>query len=500
MPYGERGHAAPGPPGFRDLQQLGGIGPVAQAFEMLKPNPKTHIGAWHDVVPSHGEHQIDLGRPAADAFGFHQLGDGNLVFHRMQSVEVDPALDDVGRQRHAVTDLLAAETGLAQNRFARGEEIFRRQRIDQDTELFPDGAGRMHRHLLANDGAQQCGVPGIGAAQGRQSALLQRPLQIGIDARQVGRALFERTLIEAAEARHWENTGSVACATIFANVLAVDKLVTRFAPSPTGLLHLGHARSALEGWTAAQESGGRFLLRIEDIDTSRCREEFVAAIFDDLAWLGLRWEEPVRRQSQHFDDYRVALQKLQDMDLVYPCFCTRQDIQREIEAASAAPHGPDGPLYPGTCRHLSKEQREEKIASGRPYAFRLDVSAAAARASKLSWHDNMAGEVIAQPKLLGDVVLARKDTPTSYHLSVTVDDHLQSITLVTRGRDLFEATHIHRLLQALLGYASPRYRHHDLLTDESGRRLAKRDKALTLQAMRESGLTPADVRARAGFA
>jgi glutamyl-Q tRNA(Asp) synthetase len=280
----------------------------------------------------------------------------------------------------------------------------------------------------------------------------------------------------------------------------VDKLVTRFAPSPTGLLHLGHARSALEGWRAAQDSGGRFLLRIEDIDIGRCREEFVTAIFEDLAWLGLRWEEPVRRQSQHFDDYRAALDRLRGMDLIYPCFCTRADIQREIEAAAAAPHGPEGPLYPGTCRHLSQQQRAEKIASGTAYALRLDVGKAVTRTGELSWHDEIAGEITADPQSLGDVVLARKDTPTSYHLSVTVDDYLQGITLVTRGLDLFEATHIHRLLQAILGYATPRYRHHDLLTDESGRRLAKRDKALTLRAMREAGLAPAEVRAKAGFA
>lgn len=280
----------------------------------------------------------------------------------------------------------------------------------------------------------------------------------------------------------------------------MDKLVTRFAPSPTGLLHLGHARSALEGWRAAQDGGGRFLLRIEDIDRSRCREEFVAAIFADLAWLGLRWEEPVRRQSRHFDDYRAALERLQRMELVYPCFCTRQDIQREIDGAAAAPHGPDGPLYPGTCRHLSQDERQEKLAAGLAYALRLDVAGALAATGPLSWHDEQVGDIAADPLSLGDVVLARKDTPTSYHLSVTVDDHLQGITLVTRGVDLFAATHVHRLLQALLGYRTPRYRHHELLTDDSGRRLAKRDKALTLRAMRDSGLTAARVRALAGFA
>lgn len=280
----------------------------------------------------------------------------------------------------------------------------------------------------------------------------------------------------------------------------MDKLVTRFAPSPTGLLHLGHARSALEGWTAAREAGGRFLLRIEDIDTGRCREEFVAAIFEDLAWLGLYWEEPVRRQSEHFADYRAALARLQDLDLVYPCFCTRQDIQREIAGAVSAPHGPDGPLYPGTCRRRPASEREERMAAGESFAWRLDGAAATARTGVLHWQDEQAGVITADPASLGDVVLARKDTPTSYHLAVTVDDHLQGVTLVTRGIDLFHATHVHRLLQALLGYRTPRYRHHALLTDHSGRRLAKRDKAATLRAMREAGQSPAAVRAMAGFA
>ena len=280
----------------------------------------------------------------------------------------------------------------------------------------------------------------------------------------------------------------------------MDKLVTRFAPSPTGLLHLGHARSALEGWTAAREGGGRFLLRIEDIDTGRCREEFVAAIFEDLAWLGLSWEKPVRRQSEHFADYRAALARLQELDLVYPCFCTRQDIQREIASAVSAPHGPDGPLYPGTCSRRPPSERRERMATGESFAWRLDVAAAVERTGALLWHDEHAGLISADPESLGDVVLARKDTPTSYHLSVTVDDHLQGVTLVTRGVDLFHATHVHRLLQALLGYEAPRYRHHALMTDPSGRRLAKRDRALTLRAMREAGQSPAAMRAMAGFA
>jgi glutamyl-Q tRNA(Asp) synthetase len=276
----------------------------------------------------------------------------------------------------------------------------------------------------------------------------------------------------------------------------MDKHVTRFAPSPTGLLHLGHARSALVGWQAAQESGGRFLLRIEDIDVGRCREEFVSAIFEDLAWLGLTWKQPVRRQSQHFADYRAALDMLQQRGLIYPCFCTRADIA----AASSAPHGPEGVIYPGTCRHLREDERQRRIEAGEAYALRLDAGKALALTGPLTWRDDQAGKVPADPLSLGDVVLARKDTPTSYHLSVTVDDHLQGITLVTRGVDLFHATHIHRLLQALLGYETPRYRHHALIVDSQGRRLAKRDRAMTLQALREQGFSPDEIRAQAGFA
>ena len=276
--------------------------------------------------------------------------------------------------------------------------------------------------------------------------------------------------------------------------------VTRFAPSPTGLLHLGHAFSALLAWNEARRSGGRFLLRIEDIDMGRCRGEFVTAIAEDLAWLGLDWERPVRRQSQHFDDYRAALARLDAAGLLYPCFCTRAEIQAEIARAGAAPHGSEGPLYPGTCRRLSEGERGVRMAAGESYALRLDAARAALRAGLLFWEDAEAGRVAADPASHGDVVLARKDTPASYHLAVTVDDAIQGVTLVTRGKDLFAATHLHRLLQALLGLPVPRYWHHRLLTDASGRRLAKRDRDLTLRALREAGKTPAEVRGMAGFA
>ncbi|WP_096704517.1 tRNA glutamyl-Q(34) synthetase GluQRS [Magnetospirillum sp. 15-1] len=276
--------------------------------------------------------------------------------------------------------------------------------------------------------------------------------------------------------------------------------ITRFAPSPTGELHLGHAHSALFAFAEARAAGGRFLLRIEDIDRTRCRPEFTQAIFSDLAWLGLEWERPVRIQSEHFDDYRAALDRLEGMGLLYPCFCTRQDIAREVEGAGHAPHGPDGPLYPGHCRHLSPAERGERRAAGQPFALRLHTEEAMRRTGPLAWRDRTRGEQSARPDLFGDVVLARKDTPASYHLAVTVDDALQGVTLVTRGEDLFAATHVHRLLQALLDLPVPDYVHHRLLTDEHGRRYAKRDRSLTLRALREAGRTPDEVRMLAGFA
>ncbi|HUC66232.1 MAG TPA: tRNA glutamyl-Q(34) synthetase GluQRS [Stellaceae bacterium] len=276
-------------------------------------------------------------------------------------------------------------------------------------------------------------------------------------------------------------------------------IVTRFAPSPTGHLHLGHAHSALTGWRAARRAGGRFLLRLEDIDRTRCRPEFAAAIRADLAWLGLDWDGPVRVQSEHFADYRAALDRLQAAGLLYPCFCTRAAIKAEMARSVAAPHGPEGPLYPGICRALAPAERARRSAAGESFALRLDVAAALARCGPLFWEDERAGRIAADPASLGDVVLARKETPASYHLAVTLDDALQGVTLVTRGVDLFAATHIHRLLQALLGLPVPRWQHHPLLTDAAGRRFAKRDQAQTLRALRDAGHAPAEVRALAGF-
>jgi glutamyl-Q tRNA(Asp) synthetase len=273
---------------------------------------------------------------------------------------------------------------------------------------------------------------------------------------------------------------------------------TRFAPSPTGLLHLGHAYAALFAARCAGE--GRFLVRLEDIDATRVRPEYEAALFEDLAWLGLRWERPVLRQSEHFEHYRAGLQRLEQLGLLYPCFCTRKHIQEEIARAGQAPHGPDGVLYPGICRALSASERADRQGRGEAYALRLDVAKAAAMAGPdLRWEDRARGVFTATPEIFGDVVLARKDTPASYHLAVVLDDARQDISLVTRGEDLLEATHLHRLLIQLFHLPVPQWEHHRLILDENGRRLAKRNDARSLRTLREAGWSASRVMEHLGM-
>jgi glutamyl-Q tRNA(Asp) synthetase len=279
-------------------------------------------------------------------------------------------------------------------------------------------------------------------------------------------------------------------------------IVTRFAPSSTGYLHLGHAFAGTMAHQAAKRAGGRFLLRIEDIDRTRVRPEFEQAICEDLAWLGLAWEQPVLRQSERFNVYRAALARLESLELLYPCFCTRAEIAAEIARASEAPHGPEGALYPGTCRSLDDTERRRRIESGAPYALRLDVAKAADRVGTLTFEERGAGPdgehgtIRVIPNLFGDVVLARKDAPASYHLAVIVDDAFQGVTLVTRGNDLFAAAHVQRVLQALLDLPAPAYAHHRLILDEHGRKFSKRDRAVTLRELRANGVAPDQIRAR----
>jgi glutamyl-Q tRNA(Asp) synthetase len=285
--------------------------------------------------------------------------------------------------------------------------------------------------------------------------------------------------------------------------------VFRFAPSPNGHLHLGHAYSALLNFDCARQAGGRFLLRIEDIDPTRCKPEFEAAIYQDLHWLGIAWEEPVRRQSRHLDDYRGTIEKLSALGLLYSGFESRAEIaklveQREVDARW--PRDPDGaPLYPGAAKLLSDDERARRLQSGAPFALRLDMAAACASAGDLTWDERgegpegETGAVVARPEAWGDVILARRETPTSYHLSVAIDDALQGVTEVVRGQDLFWSTSVHRLLQALLGLPRPAYRHHRLMLDSAGHKLSKSTAATGLRELRAGGATAADIRRLVGL-
>jgi glutamyl-Q tRNA(Asp) synthetase len=281
-------------------------------------------------------------------------------------------------------------------------------------------------------------------------------------------------------------------------------VVTRFAPSPTGLLHLGHVHAAAIAWRAARQANGTFLLRLEDIDPTRCRPAFADAILDDLAWLGLHHDGEVRVQSAHLDEYRQDLAALAARGLVYPCFCSRAEIAREIAGSAAAPHGPDGtPRYPGTCRALPAAMRAARLADGAAHAWRLDMrhALASAQAGRFLEQGGVpgAGWADADPAAFGDVILARRDAPASYHLCVTHDDAAQGVTLVTRAEDLRPATHLHVMLQRLMGWPTPVYAHHRLLRGPGGARLAKRDGAATVRALRDAGHCPPEVLAMAGM-
>jgi glutamyl-Q tRNA(Asp) synthetase len=281
--------------------------------------------------------------------------------------------------------------------------------------------------------------------------------------------------------------------------------VFRFAPSPNGFLHIGHAYSALRNFDMARRTDGRFLLRIEDIDTERCRPEYEQAIYEDLEWLGLTWEEPVLRQSEHFSAYSKAVEHLQERGLLYSCFCSRLEISRVVTERRNWSHDPDGgPIYPGICRPLPEEERARRLASGQHAALRIDMPQAASQIGHLlGWSEYGEGEdardVHADPSNWGDCVLARKDIPTSYHISVVVDDARQGVTDIVRGKDLFDATSLHRLLQEIFDLPMPRYHHHDLLRDPAGQKLSKSTRAKSLRALREEGVTAQDVRKRLGF-
>lgn len=264
-------------------------------------------------------------------------------------------------------------------------------------------------------------------------------------------------------------------------------IVSRFAPSPTGRLHLGHAYSALRAHDAARAAGGAFRLRIEDTDATRCRPEYTDAILNDLAWIGVAWDAPLMIQSQRLPLYAAALDRLIADRLAYPCFCSRADIAREVAASLSAPHGADGPLYPGTCRAIAPDVAGRRAGS-EPHSWRLDAGEAMRRLGPLTWHDARAGVVAVEPQALGDIILKGRDRPASYHLAAVVDDAAMGVSLVTRGMDLFASTHVQRILQGLLGLPEPDYHHHALIAGSDGRRLAKRDAAAGLDTLRAQGV------------
>lgn len=268
---------------------------------------------------------------------------------------------------------------------------------------------------------------------------------------------------------------------------------TRFAPSPSGHLHLGHAFAALEARRLADELGGECLIRIEDIDLDRCRPEYVDAIFEDMDWLGIRFDGEVLVQSSRIDQYAGALDQLRQLGVLYPCFCSRKEIARELAEMGRAPQGEMLDPYPGTCRRLGNDERQALMASGKPHSWRLDCRMAADLTGALPWHDLRFGDQICHPEQIGDIILERKDCPASYHVAVVIDDAAQGITHVTRGEDLLASTHVHRTLQALWGLDVPVWYHHKLVTDDSGKRLAKRDRSLSIREMRLSGMTAAQV-------
>lgn len=275
--------------------------------------------------------------------------------------------------------------------------------------------------------------------------------------------------------------------------------VTRFAPSPTGKLHLGHAYSALYSEKIARENNGKFIVRIEDIDKTRCKQQYVDCILDDLNWLGVKWCDEVLIQSTRIEQYQLASKKLLSLGMLYPCFCTRKEIASNSDVANRKLHNENNSLYPGTCRNLSDEEVSEKIRKGIPYSLRLNSAKAKEKVGKVYWSDHLSGLHEVDYDVMGDVVIVRKDIGTSYHLAVTVDDDFQGVNLVTRGLDLFESTHVHRVLQSLLDLDIPEWSHHELIRDSAGKRYSKSDQSLSLEKLRESGVSAKDIRKDLGF-
>ena len=473
-PEQARGDRPPRPPRFGNRRHFSTSGAVGQAEQVLCRKLQSEVANRPDIGPTHGRQQVDFGRPGANARQGRESGPNRVVGQVPKPREIARARRGGAGGGPEGTGLgprkaQAAERGLALAGHGGGIE-----RMQGFCQPRPDGFPRLERDELVRDDAQQA-LEAIGhAAQGW--------LAVAGDNRR-------KTWLRGHEGRHRLGNVGIGFDTSHwrfdlsrqtSHEQAMSQPVLRFAPSPNGELHMGHAYSALLNATMARDLGGRFLLRIEDTDQTRCRPEFTAGILRDLAWLGLAWEEPVRIQSEHFDAYEANLARLRDMGRVYPCFCSRKVVAGHALAA----RDPDGqPRYGGTCRGLPQAEAAARIASGEQHGWRLDM-ASCGDADAAVW---------------GDMTIAKRNVGSFYHIAVVTDDYLQGVTHVVRGQDMEAATPVHRLLQRLLGFPSPHYHHHRLILDESGRKLSKSTRSTSIAALREAGVTAADIRNRLGF-
>lgn len=470
--------------------------------------PESEVARGEDIGVAETEQQIDVSRPRSNAMNLAEPRVRLLGGKVGQRVEIETGTTGRG-DRPQRLDLGCGEARLPEARVAGTANGHGRQIRKGFADAVPDGPRACDRQLLADNDTGETGEPRFAATERQRTGNRRHRLQPPV-------ALHEmrQTLGEVVRRRNNPHIFLIQIRPGQDADLAPDdkdgeetrlmQPVFRFAPSPNGYLHLGHALSAMVNHDRCRAAGGRFLLRIEDIDGTRCRPEYETAIYEDLAWLGLDWEEPVQRQSDHMPAYAQAVARLTDIGLIYPAFLSRAQIA-EATASGDWPRDPDGaPLYPGTDCDLDPEDADRRIAAGQPYALRLRMAQAIAAVATpgmgpLGWEEAGEGFVAADPAAWGDVILARRETPTSYHLSVVLDDAAAGVTHVVRGRDLYHATSIHVLLQRLFGLPSPAYHHHRLIVDANGRKLSKSDGDTALRDLRQAGATPADIRRMVGL-
>ncbi len=485
---------------------------------MADGRPQRHIADRENIRVAAAEHQIDFRRPRTDAAKRHQLRKSHVRFLAADGIKIDAPIRNRVRQAFKRRRLGPGEAESGAQFFRHGQIVFRRHRparARKNTRPYGIGAGA--RDHLRNDDMGKTRKTGLMNAQFQRTGFFDNHTKRRIEMGKLRQSFAD--IVEAPDDFHvctahihvGPAPGGEALQNMAEETMPSplrQKPVYRFAPSPNGLLHLGHALSAFLNNDMARENGGRFLLRIEDIDQTRCTPELEQAIYDDLGWLELDFEKPVRRQSDHFDEYRAALEKLIEAGLAYPGFLSRGEtkaIVRTFETEGGLwPRDPDGaPLYPDIDRQRPQAERAALLASGRQHAWRLDMEKAIrAVGAPLFWQesgDGETGQIEALPALWGDVVLSRSDAPSSYHLSVVLDDALQGISHVVRGMDLFHATAIHRLLQHLLDLPQPAYHHHRLILGADGRKLSKSEGSTGLSALRAEGASPSDIRRLVGL-